>query len=256
LPNIINSFVLLAVSVSEATTASGYIMEFTSVTVLIVAHLSTSVDSIYGVQRMKIVRFIVLLLTTPALLFGYRSILQLNSDPVIVFSAVQTVVHSSYLHRLSQFDSSQYASQQEYYAWASSACSTAAMTEVMNYYGRTLRITYVLQAERNASAITPELGLLDEAGIARTVARFGFHATIDHTHTLAQMIALANAGTPVIVSIPPQRSSLFYSGHILVVTGGNSSMVFLADSSVYNLQALSIQSFLYLWSGLTAIVTP
>lgn len=107
-----------------------------------------------------------------------------------------------------------------------------------------------------AGAITQELGLLDEAGIARTVARFGFHATIDHTHTLAQMIARANAGTPVIVSIPPQRSSLFYSGHILVVTGGNSSMVFLADSSVYNLQAVSIQSFLYLWSGLTAIVTP
>ena len=92
--------------------------------------------------------------------------------------------------------------------------------------------------------------------LAHTVTRFGFHATIDHTHTFAQIIALANAGTPVIVSIPPLRSSLFYHGHILVVTGGNSSEVFLADSSVYNLQALPLQRFLFLWSGLTAIVTP
>jgi hypothetical protein len=130
------------------------------------------------------------------------------------------------------------------------------MTEVMNYYGRFLRITDVLQAERNAGAITPELGLLEESGIARTVEHFGFHATIDHTHTFAQMIALANAGTPVVVSIPPQRSSLFYGGHILVVTGGNSSVVFLVDSSAYNLRTLPLQSFLFLWGGLTAIVTP
>jgi ABC-type bacteriocin/lantibiotic exporter with double-glycine peptidase domain len=205
---------------------------------------------------MKTSRFIILLLIAHALLVGYRSILQHNSGTGTPFSAVQTIVPSSSLHRLSQYDSSEYASQQEYYTWSASACSATAMTEVINYYGRSLRITNVLLAERNAGAITPELGLLETTGIARTVTHFGFHATIDYTHTLAQVIALANAGTPVIVSIPPQRSSLFYHGHLLVVTGGDASMVFLADSSEYNLQALSLQSFLYLWGGLAAIVTP
>jgi ABC-type bacteriocin/lantibiotic exporter with double-glycine peptidase domain len=130
------------------------------------------------------------------------------------------------------------------------------MTEVMNYYGKSLRITDVLQAEREAQAITPQLGLLEESGIIRTVEHFGFRATIDHTHTLDQVIALANAGMPIIVSIPPGRSPLLAGGHVLVVTGGNASEVFLADSSSYNMHALSRQRFLFLWSGLTAIITP
>lgn len=205
---------------------------------------------------MKTIRILILLVIAHIILFSYRSILLYNSDPVTPLRAVQTFVYSSSLQRLSQYDSSQYASQEEYYTWSASACSATAMTEVINYYGRFLHITDVLQAERNAGAITPELGLLEDTGIAHTITHFGFHTTIDHTHTLAQIIALANAGTPIIVSIPPQRSSLFYHGHILVVTGGDASMVFLADSSEYNLQALSLQSFLYLWSGLAAIVTP
>jgi hypothetical protein len=144
------------------------------------------------------------------------------------------------------------------------------MTEVMNYYGRSLRITDVLQAEEAAQAITPALGLLEESGIARTVERFGFHATIDHAHTLVQVIGIctshrhlsvqvigiANKGTPVVVSIPPKRTEMFSGGHVLVVTGGNASDVYLADSSSYDLHALSRSQFVLLWSGLTAIITP
>ncbi len=167
-----------------------------------------------------------------------------------------SATHASRLVRLNQLDQQQYRDSQEYSIWAYSTCSTTAMTEVMNAYGRALRITDVLQAERDVHAITPELGLLQESGIARTVARFGFQARIDHVHTLAQVVGLANQGTPVIVGIPPGRSAQFSRGHLLIVSGGDEKEVHLVDSSSYNLTVLSRERFGFLWGGMTAIVTP
>ncbi len=164
--------------------------------------------------------------------------------------------HAAHIIRLNQMDPAQYASQREYTMWAASACSTTSMTEVLNYYGAGFTISHVLQVEQSVHAISANEGLLDEDGIHRTVEQFGYHATIDHTHSLAQVIALANNGTPVIVSIPPGRSSKFPNGHILVTTGGNAHSVFLADSSGYNLDTLPRSQFQMLWSGLTAVIIP
>ncbi len=161
----------------------------------------------------------------------------------------------AHVTRLYQLDPAQYNSPADY-EYAPSACSTTSLTEVLNGYGQHLRIADVLHAEIAANAISPQLGLLDENGLARTARAFGFQATIDHTHTLDQVIALGNKGTPVIVSIPPGRSRKFPGGHILVATGGNAQSVFLADSSSYNLGTLSRTQFQALWSGLTALVTP
>ncbi|HKF38633.1 MAG TPA: hypothetical protein VKB35_17185, partial [Ktedonobacteraceae bacterium] len=74
---------------------------------------------------------------------------------------------AQHLVRLGQLDPAQYNSSQEYNLWAYSACSTASMTEVMDAYGRHYRITDVLQVETRIGEITPQLGLLEEAGIAR-----------------------------------------------------------------------------------------
>src|SRR5215469_11428281 len=71
--------------------------------------------------------------------------------------------------RISQFDPGQYRSAAEYQTWAYSTCSTAAMAEVMNSYGHSYRITDVLAVESSIGAISPQLGLLFEDGIARTV---------------------------------------------------------------------------------------
>jgi hypothetical protein len=163
------------------------------------------------------------------------------------------IAHTHYLVRLNQLDPRQYRSMSEYQTWASSDCSAAAMTEVMNSYGHRYRITDVLAVESRLGAITPQQGLLFEDGIARTVARFGFHTTAGHHFTLDQIIDLANHGTPVIVSFPPLR---YPGGHLLVVTGGNSTMVFLADSSAWNWLALSSARFLWYWEGFAAVVTP
>jgi ABC-type bacteriocin/lantibiotic exporter with double-glycine peptidase domain len=155
--------------------------------------------------------------------------------------------------RLNQLDPGQYRSAAEYQTWAYSTCSTAAMTEVMNYYGHSYRITDVLAVESSIGAITPQLGLLFEDGIARTVSRFGFQTDAGHHFTLDQVIDLANHGTPVIVSFPPDR---YPHGHLLVVTGGTQSSVTVADSSVWNIRSLPRSRFLSYWGGFAALVTP
>lgn len=172
----------------------------------------------------------------------------------IVWGYLRPLVNASArLVRISQLDPGQYGSANEAATWAYSACSTAAMTEVLNAYGLRLRIHDVLQVESSLGYITPQLGLTDEAGIAATVKRFGFQTTWGDHFTLAQVIAHANAGTPVIVSWPPAR---YDGGHIVVVTGGNSQDVFLADSSSWNRTRLSHAQFLRWWAGFAAVVTP
>jgi Peptidase_C39 like family len=163
------------------------------------------------------------------------------------FQATQNLV------RLSQLDPAQYNSTQEFKLWAYSACSTASMTEVFNSYGRHYRITDVLKVEAQIGEITPQSGLLEDVGIQRTAAQFGFKTTWGHNLSLDQIIAIANSGKPVIVSFPPDR---YAGGHLLVVTGGNSSTVKLADSSLWNRTALSRAQFLNWWEGFYAIVTP
>jgi hypothetical protein len=171
-----------------------------------------------------------------------------------VTQAPQPHYHASQaVVRLGQLDPNQYNSTQEYNLWAYSACSTAAMTEVFNAYGRHYRITDVLQVEANIGAITPQAGLLADNGVARTAAQFGFKTTWGYNLTLSQIIAIANQGRPVIVDWPPYK---YPGGHLVVVTGGNSNDVFLADSSIYDRHVLSHQQFMAWWAGFYAIVTP
>ena len=180
------------------------------------------------------------------LLFNLNTPVKTTTQPSN-FQATQNLV------RISQLDPAQYNSTQEFNQWAYSACSTASMTEVFNSYGRHYRITDVLKVEAQIGEITPQLGLLEDVGIQRTAARFGFKTTWGHNLSLDQIIAIANSGKPVIVSFPPDR---YDGGHLLVVTGGNSILVKLADSSLWNRKELSRAQFLNWWEGFYAIVTP
>lgn len=163
------------------------------------------------------------------------------------------VPHAHQLVRLGQLDPKQYRSVSEYQTWAFSTCSTAAMAEVMNYYGHSYRITDVLAVESRIGAITPQLGLEQEDGIAHTIASFGFQTDAGHHFTLDQIIGFANHGSPVIVGFPPQR---YPGGHLLVVTGGTSATVYVADSSVWNIRAFPRSRFLHYWAGFAAVVRP
>ena len=160
---------------------------------------------------------------------------------------------SGQLVRISQLDPAQYSSSAEFNTWAYSACSAAAMTEVFNAYGYHYRVTDVLKVEAQIGEITPQLGLVRPEGIQNTAAQFGFQTTWGNNWTLDQVISTANRGEPVIVSFPPDR---YDGGHILDVIGGNSTTVYLADTSLWNRHSLSRSQFLAWWEGYAAVVTP
>lgn len=169
---------------------------------------------------------------------------------------------SSSVVRISQLDPAQYASQQEWSTWAYSACSAATMTEVLNAYGSQYRIHDILSVEHAlmitgssppVPVITPEQGLTTEAGIAATMQRFGFTTTWGDHWTFDQVVMTANRGTPVIVSWPPDR---YAGGHIVVVVGGDSTSILIADSSSWNRHVLSAAQFMQWWGGFAAVSTP
>ncbi len=172
---------------------------------------------------------------------------------------IQAIAHSSHVNasqrlvRISQLDPNQYSSADEYNSWAYSACSAASMTEVFNAFGSHYRITDILKVEAQLGEITPALGLVRPEGIEHTAAQFGFKTTWGNAWTLDRVINTANQGMPVIISFPPDR---YDGGHILVVIGGDSSSVYLADSSLWNRHSLTRGQFLQWWEGFAAVVTP
>jgi predicted double-glycine peptidase len=101
--------------------------------------------------------------------------------------------------------------------------------------------------------ITPQLGLVDPSGIEATAKLFGFKTVWSNSWQLDQIIDIANQGKPVIVSFPPDR---YDGGHILVVLGGDSDVVSLADTSLWNRKELTRSQFLQWWEGFGAVVTP
>lgn len=157
------------------------------------------------------------------------------------------------VQRISQLDPSQYGSPAEYNTWAYSACSAAAMTELLNAYGGHYRIHDILTVEAQHGDITPQLGLVANGGIADTLQQFGMTASWGTSLSLDQVIAIANGGTPVIVGWPPDR---YAGGHVLIVVGGDSTLVQVVDSSAHNYTALSRTQFLAWWGGFSAMVTP
>ncbi len=189
-----------------------------------------------------------------------QSITLLSQSQPIDSQNISLSAHSSFstnaaqaLTRISQLDPNEYASNAEYNTWAYSACSTASMTEVFNAYGNHYRITDVLSVESQIGAITPYLGLVDPSGIASTAAKFGFKTQWGNDGSLDQIISIANSGKPVIVGFPPDR---YDGGHLLVVIGGDSNNVLLADTSLWNRRVLSRGQFSQWWGGFYAVVTP
>lgn len=157
--------------------------------------------------------------------------------------------------RVNQLDPAQYASQNEYNTWAYSACSAAAMTEVLNAYGFHLRIHEVLVIESARGDIDPILGLTHDGGVADTLAQFGLQTRWGDHWSLAQVITTANGGLPVIVGWPPDR---YDGGHIVVVTGGDLARgtITLVDSSAWNRQVISVTQFQQWWAGFAAVAMP
>jgi hypothetical protein len=163
------------------------------------------------------------------------------------------VAVSDKLVRIAQMDRSQYDSDDEYNTWAASACSATSMTEVINAYGHNYRITDILKVESSIDEISPDLGLLEPQGIAKTVDKFGFKTISFSNSSLDSLISIGNQGRPIIVGFPPYK---WTGGHLLVLKGGDDDSVFLADSSQFNMKTISRQKFLSYWGGFAEVVMP
>jgi hypothetical protein len=229
--------------------------------------LATSGRSLYGWFLFFLICGLVF---SGSVLFLYREVNSISSNSLFMVpyqSATDTTPNavspqipqgfsgaSKALKRLAQMDPSQYKSEQQYDTWAPSACSTTAMTEVINAYGYNYHISDILQAEISQSAISPDLGLLKLDGIDHTVAQFGFSTAQLSKAPLDSLISVANSGWPIIVDFPPSRD--WPAGHFLVVIGGDSSSVVLADSSSSDFTSLSRQQFLRDWGGFAVVVMP
>lgn len=160
---------------------------------------------------------------------------------------------SQNLARIGQLDPAQYNSSSDYNLWGFAACSSAAMTEVINAYGHHYRIADILKVEASLNEITPALGLVEDVGVARTMAKFSFKTDWGYSLSYDQVVATASQGEPVIVSWPPSR---YTGGHLVVVVGGNSQTVIIADSSIYDRHSLTRAQFMKWWAGFSAISTP
>ncbi|HZU04179.1 MAG TPA: C39 family peptidase, partial [Ktedonobacteraceae bacterium] len=171
-----------------------------------------------------------------------------HSTPVVPLTASQRVV------RINSGAADQYATTYEHDVWEYSSCSGIAMETVMNAYGRHLIASDVLQEELNLGVWNVQLGLLRDEGIAMTAAYFGFNADLSHSRTVQDIVAIANKGQPVIVSV--RDAYYFPGGHIMVVRGGDNQYVYLADSSPANFSRMSYSMFLGMWSGFSAVLTP
>jgi hypothetical protein len=160
------------------------------------------------------------------------------------------------LVRIDQTVPGSYRNEQEYQTWWPSACSATSMTEIINAYRHThYTISDILAVEtafQNPQVISADAGLLYPEGIDRTMGYFGFVTTHQH-FTLDQLIATANAGTPVLVNFPPTTWS---GGHFLVVVGGDNRYVHLADSSRLNMQYMLRDRFQHYWQGFADTFTP
>jgi peptidase C39-like protein len=211
----------------------------------------------WSVITIGLISIFILGLYTFNLVFPHNALISLllfNQNTSANSTNQQPTYHASQdLVRLSQLDPAQYNSQQEYNLWAYSACSTAAMTEVFNAYGHHYRIAEVLQVEARLKEITPDQGLLEDIGIQRTAAQFGFKTSWGYNLSLDQIISIANQGSPVIVGFPPNK---YPGGHLLVVIGGSGDYVYTADSSRLDRPSFTRERFMQLWGGFSAIATP
>src|SRR5579859_4266408 len=156
---------------------------------------------------------------------------------------------SSRIIRVDSADRGQYFSDYQWRVWSYASCSGIAMEEVMNAYGRHLIAADVLQVEANLRVWDIYNGLTGgENSIAEAANYFGFKASPHPPRTLQALLDVTNKGFPVIVGIP---------GHILVVRGGDSNYIYLADSAPANRTILTHQAFMSLWQpNFSVLITP
>ncbi|MGZ3618450.1 MAG: hypothetical protein ACXWOL_17425, partial [Ktedonobacteraceae bacterium] len=104
--------------------------------------------------------------------------------------------------------------------------------------GDVLEVEYKLGVYDPGTTPTNSRGLLPpgQIGLDKTAAYFGFASDYSKNVSLGDLIAMANSGTPSIISIPT---------HVMIITGGDSKYVNIADSGGLRLTTVTREQFLH-----------
>lgn len=164
---------------------------------------------------------------------------------------------SQKIARIDQHSGAQYNDTYQFGPWWNSACSAATMAEVINaYYGTNYKVSDILSIEAGVlkGGISTDLGLLRPDAIDETLIWYGFSIQPLQSPSLQHVVDIANAGSPVIVNIPPQTR--MPGGHFLLVVGGDGQNVKLVDSSLRNWKTMSYSDFASYWQGFAKVAQP
>jgi len=154
-----------------------------------------------------------------------------------------------------------YDSRAQFNRWAGSACSAASLAEVLTAYGLPHMTIGRIIREMGAD-ISPAWGLLTYNAFNKVVAKYGLRADVylaDNPLSYKQMLYLTNTlGIPVLVNMRATTGYYHYlsGGHILVMTGGNSSRIRLTDSSLYYLKSLPIGTYNQMARPRNVVIVP
>jgi hypothetical protein len=188
---------------------------------------------------------------------------------VIPYSApaqTGTTTVAQRVHPIIQADNNAgYDSQAQHDIWWDSACSAAAMTEILHAWGiMDVRIGQLIDVmyAHNPPYITPSGGLMTPDAWPYMMNSFHMQAAVHFNRSMSydDIVRMTeNQGIPVVIGVRDSQG-LYYpalaAGHFLVAVGGSAAGLRIVDSSLYRITFLSYDQLNYLWTGLAVVITP
>jgi predicted double-glycine peptidase len=154
-----------------------------------------------------------------------------------------------------------YDSKTQFDRWAGSACSAASLAEILTAYGLP-HMTIGRMIRELGPDISAQWGLLSYNAFNKVVAKYGLRADVyleNNPLTYKQMLYLTNTlGIPVTINM--RATTGYYrflsGGHILVMTGGDSKTIRLADSSLYYMKSLPLSVYNQMARSRNVVIVP
>ena len=151
-----------------------------------------------------------------------------------------------------------YDSHQQFDDWWNAACSAAVLSEVLTAWGeKGATIGHMIDVMQPDISLNG--GLLRAQGFQRGAAAYHYRADLNWHLTYKQLLYITNTlGLPVIVNVRIAYGyyHFFDGGHFLTMTGGDAAGLKIVDSSEYYITYLPLDTFMSMFTGVTAVVVP
>lgn len=159
-----------------------------------------------------------------------------------------------------------YDSRQQHDDWWASACSAAAMTELLHAWGMkdvTIGQLIDLMSAHIPPYITTWGGLMSQDGWGYVMSSYHLQATVHQNRSMSynEVVRMTEEqGIPVVIGLRDNAQRYFPAfaggGHLLLAVGGDASGLRMVDSSLYRITSLPYDEFNDLWTGLTVVIRP